>query len=53
MREHSFAECFKYTWSDFLKKSWAQNYLPYDANFHKDIEKSSDFASVTQAFCDK
>uniref|UniRef100_A0A8C3M4K3 Uncharacterized protein n=1 Tax=Geospiza parvula TaxID=87175 RepID=A0A8C3M4K3_GEOPR len=41
MREHSLAECFKYTWSDFLKKSWAQNYLPYEANFHKDIEKSS------------
>lgn len=26
---------------DFLKKTWAQNHFPYYANFHTDVEKSS------------
>lgn len=45
-REHSFAKFFKYTWSDFLKKSWAQNHFLYDANFHKDREKLSQKGDV-------
>lgn len=37
--EHSFAKFFYIHLEWFSKKYLAQNHLPYDANFHKDIEK--------------